>query len=48
MANGLTVTGSLQLNAENALSEERAFYITTKSLLEVIRGKLCFVLFCYW
>lgn len=48
MANGLTVTGSLQLNIENALSGEEAFYITTESLLEVVRGKLCFVMFCYW
>lgn len=44
MANGLTVTGSTQLNVENALSEEKAFNITTKSLLEVVRGKLAFVL----
>lgn len=44
MANGLAVTGSPKLNAENALSEEKAFYITTKSFLEVVRGKFCFVL----
>lgn len=39
MANCLAETGNPQLTEERALSKENAFYITTRSVLDVISGK---------
>ncbi len=47
MANCLAAAGSPQLSEERALSEENAFYIGTKSLLEVVRGFQPHCLLCY-